>query len=74
MKKSAKQELRAKSADDLKVEVGKLREGMLKARITGTLEGKRLGVKYRAERRQIARINTILRERELTQNASAKGK
>jgi ribosomal protein L29 len=68
VKKSAKQELRAKPAEDLHKEIQKLNEDMLKSRVTGTLEGKRIGIRYRAARRQIARINTILRERELAPN------
>lgn len=71
MKKSAKQELRAKSADELKAESLTIRESMLKSRISTTLEGKRLSVAYRGSRRQIARIQTIERERELAAERKA---
>ncbi|HAT11426.1 MAG TPA: 50S ribosomal protein L29 [Planctomycetes bacterium] len=65
MKKSVKQALRAKTADELKAEADVLQGDMLRARLSTTLEGKRLGIKTRGSRRQIARINTLLREREL---------
>ncbi len=63
MKKTAKAELRAKSAEDLKKEAQGLRDQMLKARFSTVLEGKTRGVKYREVRRQIARIETILGEK-----------
>jgi ribosomal protein L29 len=63
MKKTAKTELRAKSPEDLKAQAEALRTEMLKARLAGSVEGKQLGVKYRANRRQIARLETILREK-----------
>lgn len=65
MKKSVIQALRAKTPAELNDEAGRLQGDMLKARLSTTLEGKRLGVRIRASRRQIARINTLLREREL---------
>lgn len=71
MKKSAKQALRAKSADELKAELASINDEMLKGRLSTTLEGKRLSVRYRASRRQIARINTIQRERELAAQRKA---
>jgi len=71
VKKSVKQALRAKTPDELNDEAGRLQGDMLKARLSTTLEGKRLGIRTRASRRQIARINTLLREREL---ATAKAK
>ena len=71
MKKTVKQALRAKKADELKAEADSLRADMLKSRLTSTLEGKRMSVRVRANRRQIARINTIIREQEL---AAAKAK
>lgn len=71
MKKSAKQALRAKTADELNAEAGQLAGDQLKARLSTTLEGKRLGIRTRGSRRQIARINTLLRERELAAKAKA---
>ena len=72
MKKSMKQTMRAKSAEDLVKESEELRSTMLKNRLSTTLEGKRLSIQHRGQRRQIARILTILREREVA--AAAKGK
>lgn len=72
MKKSIKQALRAKTADELATEVGQLLGDQLKARLSTTLEGKRLGIRTRESRRQIARIQTILRERELADAKKAK--
>jgi ribosomal protein L29 len=66
MKRTEIDKLRAKSPDDLKAIIGELREGMLKARISRSMEGKQVGVSYRQSRRQIARITTIL-----TQKAAA---
>jgi len=71
VKKSLKQALRAKTHDELKAEAEQLAGDQLKARISTTLEGKRLGIRTRVSRRQIARINTLLREHEL---AAAKAK
>ncbi|MEK7415573.1 MAG: 50S ribosomal protein L29 [Planctomycetota bacterium] len=71
MKKSMKQTMRAKSAEDLIKESEELRSTMLKNRLSTTLEGKRLSIQHRGQRRQIARILTVLREREI---AAAKGK
>lgn len=71
MKKSAKQALRAKSADELKAETAALNDEMLKGRLSTSIEGKRLSVRYRAQRRQIARIQTIQRERELAAERKA---
>lgn len=63
MKKSAKADLRGISAADLQTQAKELREQLLKARFATALEGKTRGVKYRAVRRQIARIETILVEK-----------
>ncbi|MCK6487515.1 MAG: 50S ribosomal protein L29 [Planctomycetes bacterium] len=63
MKKSAKTDLRAKGADELAKEVGVLRDQLLKARFSQRLEGKAKGMRYRASRRQIARLETIIREK-----------
>lgn len=71
MKKSAKQSLRAKTTDELGVESSALRMDMLKARLSTTLEGKRLSMRNRSQRRQIARIATILTEREIANKSKA---
>jgi ribosomal protein L29 len=72
VKKSLKQALRAKTNDELTAEAGQLLGDQLKARISTTLEGKRLGIRTRESRRQIARIQTIMRERELADAKKAK--
>ncbi len=69
MKKSAKADLRAKSADDLQAQSKELRETLLKARFANALEGKAKSIQYRNARRQIARIATLL-----TQKSSASQK
>jgi ribosomal protein L29 len=63
MKKSAKTDLRAKSADDLVKQATELRETLLKARFATALEGKAKSIQYRNARRQIARIETILTQK-----------
>jgi len=62
MKKSAKADLRSQGADDLKKQATELRETLLKARFATALEGKAKSVQYRNARRQIARIETILKQ------------
>ena len=63
MKKTVKAELRAKSADDLKVMAKAARESMLKGRIAKSVEGKAIGIKQRDLRRQVARLETLLSEK-----------
>jgi len=63
MKKTVKAELRAKSADDLKVLAKAARETMLKSRIAKSVEGKAIGIKQRDLRRQVARLETLLSEK-----------
>ncbi|MBA2482380.1 MAG: 50S ribosomal protein L29 [Planctomycetes bacterium] len=63
MKKSEKNTLREKTPEELQGMVAELRDSMLKGRFSVALEGKTMGVKYRAQRRQIARISTILSQK-----------
>jgi large subunit ribosomal protein L29 len=63
MKKSAKADLRAKSADDLQAQAKELRESLLKARFATALEGTARSIQYRNARRQIARIQTLLTQK-----------
>ena len=63
MKKSAKTDLRAKSPDDLKALAKSARDGLLKARISKSVEGKAITIKYRDVRRQIARLETLITEK-----------
>lgn len=71
MKKSAKADLRSKSAVELNVQAKELRETLLKARFATALEGKAKTIQYRNARRQIARIETLLVEK---QSAAQKAK
>ncbi len=72
MKRTAKAELRSKSADELKKMGQELREGMFKGRIAGAVEGKGLGGKARQMRRQVARIETLLSEQRIGLKSTAK--
>ena len=63
MKNTELAKLRDKSAEDLTGMIQELRDGMLKARIARSLEGKQAGMGYRTSRRQIARLNTILTQK-----------
>lgn len=60
MNKTDTNALKEKSVEDLKKQAQALREGMLKARVATRTEGKALAMNYRAERRQLARIETII--------------
>lgn len=63
MKKNAKQALRDKTADELNKLAGEARGEMLKMRISKSVEGKAIGVKYRSLRRSIARYETLMTEK-----------
>ena len=72
MKRTAKAELRAKSADDLTKEAASLREQLFRGRMTAAVDGKGLGGKKRQMRRQIARIETLLTQGRQATAAAAK--
>jgi ribosomal protein L29 len=63
MKRTAKAELRATSVADLAKQAEELRAQLFKGRIAGAVEGKSLGGKARQFRRQIARLQTIIGEK-----------
>jgi ribosomal protein L29 len=63
MKQAEKKALRATTTAELTIQVRQAREAMFKARLAVASEGKPIGVKYRALRRQVARLETILREK-----------
>jgi ribosomal protein L29 len=69
MKRSEVEKLRSKSADDLKAMIGELDDAMLKSRIQRSIEGKQVGVGYRNQRRQVARLHSLI-----TQKAAAEKK
>lgn len=58
-------ELRELPAEDLKVEISKAREKLFKFRFHGKNEEMQRAGEIRALRRRIARVLTIVREREL---------
>lgn len=62
MKNTALAELRAKSGDELKKMADDLRDQLFRGRLTASVEGKGLGGKVRQMRRQVARLETIIRE------------
>ncbi len=63
MKRTAKAELRVKSVADLSKEVADLQAEIFRSRIASVAEGKGLGGKRRQVRRQIARLQTIITEK-----------
>jgi ribosomal protein L29 len=62
MKRDQRQELRGKSAQELQDMVKAMREELLKGRIAGAVEGKRMGMRKRKLRNDIARCMTIITE------------
>jgi ribosomal protein L29 len=63
MKRSEVEKLRSKSADDLKAMIGEIDDTMLKARIQRSIEGKQVGVGYRNQRRQVARLHSLITQK-----------
>jgi ribosomal protein L29 len=64
MKKTAKAELRAKSAEDLKALAKAARDSLMKARFTKSVEGKPITIQQRVLRRQVARLETLIAEKQ----------
>jgi large subunit ribosomal protein L29 len=69
--KSKAADIRAKSPDELKTLVGEIRTELFKARIQNHTNQLDSTAKLRDLRRDIARINTVLRQREI--EAATKG-
>jgi ribosomal protein L29 len=63
MKKSNKAELRAKSVEDLQALVKSARENLMKARFAKSAEGKAITMQQRVQRRQVARLETLIAEK-----------
>lgn len=63
MKKTAKAELRAKTADDLQVLAKAARDTLMKGRFAKSAEGKAITMQQRVQRRQIARLETMIAEK-----------
>ncbi len=72
MKKSAIAELRAKSAEDLTVLVKNARETLMKGRFAKSAEGKAITMQQRVQRRQVARLETLISEKKSAAKAGAK--
>ena len=72
MKKSAIAELRAKSAEDLTVLVKNARETLMKGRFAKSAEGKAITMQQRVQRRQVARLETLISEKKSVAKAGAK--
>lgn len=66
-------ELRELPADDLQLEMKKAREKLFKFRFHAKNEEMQRAGEIRALRRRIARIQTVLRERQLQSSASGSG-
>jgi ribosomal protein L29 len=67
MKKSAKADLRAKSLDDLKTMMTEARVGLMQSRFAKAVEGKAISIKNRDQRRQVARLETMIAEKQAAQ-------
>ena len=72
MKKTAKAELRAKATEDLQVLVKTARETLMKARFTKSVEGKAITIQQREQRRQVARLETMIAEKQAAKAGAQK--
>ena len=72
MKKTVIAELRAKSAEDLTVLVKNARETLMKGRFAKSAEGKAITMQQRVQRRQVARLETLISEKKSAAKAGAK--
>ena len=72
MKKSAKAELRAKSAEDLGALAKSARDTLMKARFTKSVEGKAITIQQRQQRRQVARLETMIAEKQAAKAGAQK--
>lgn len=72
MKKTVIAELRAKSAEDLQVLVKSARETLMKGRFAKSAEGKAITMQQRVQRRQVARLETLISEKKSAAKAGAK--
>lgn len=71
MKKSEIQALRAQSIDELATAAQGLREELMRGRFAQATKGEGLGVRARSLRRAIARIETIITEKQKAAAAQA---
>jgi len=63
MKKSNKAELRAKSVEDLAALAKSARDTLMKGRFAKSAEGKAITMQQRVQRRQVARLETMIAEK-----------
>jgi ribosomal protein L29 len=63
MKKTAKAELRAKTTEDLQVLVKSARDTLMKGRFAKSAEGKAITMQQRVQRRQVARLESMIAEK-----------
>ncbi|TVR49077.1 MAG: 50S ribosomal protein L29 [Planctomycetota bacterium] len=63
VKATEKQELRALSVDELREQAAAKREQLFRGRLSQAVEGQGLGMKGRVLRRDIARLETIIKEK-----------
>ena len=69
MKKQDLEALRAQSADELKAAVDAARKELFQLKVGQAVEGKQLGMAARGLRRQIARLQTLINEKEVEVSA-----
>jgi ribosomal protein L29 len=72
MKKTAIAELRAKSVEDLQVLAKNARDTLMKGRFAKSAEGKAITMQQRVQRRQVARLETLISEKKSAAKAGAK--
>jgi len=72
MKNTAKAELRAKAVEDLQAMAKSARETLMKARFTKSVEGKAITIQQREQRRQVARLETMIAEKQAAKAGAQK--
>jgi ribosomal protein L29 len=72
MKKTVIAELRAKSAEDLEALVKSARDTLMKGRFAKSAEGKAITMQQRVQRRQVARLETLISQKKSAAKAGAK--
>ena len=71
MKRDALTELRGKSAEELQAEIAAKKQELMGLRFAKALEGTQSGTKGRTLRRDIARLNTLIREQQIAAASEA---
>ena len=73
MKKTVKAELRAKSAEDLQALAKAARDTLMKGRFAKSAEGKAITMQQRVQRRQVARLETMIAEKAAVKSGAKPG-